>query len=269
MTSNKKSPAHWWGNHNLNVDQSKQWQIGPLTFIVRNLVGEWQIAYERDEAFDENDTNWEVKNTDRLTASLDDNSRYILSDSTEQLTITPLLADRPIISRPSTPFNLTAGEDVTLYVSSPLWIELAIGCTPKKPLKEISIQRPSDTWFGPSTREGELCYASTTHCLIKLNELPKRHHRAITPVLIRNRAETTLSLERLNLPVLLLPLFADSNSQLWTPKVTLTREKEGDIAEMTIDKYPPDEAKNATLLSGPRIKTTHNPLIRAFNAVFS
>jgi len=269
MTDDNHSPPSWWGNFKLDNEQSRLWQIGPLTLIVRCLSGEWQIAHEQTDNIVDSKAIWEIKNTDQLPGTLDNNSRYVFRETTGLLNISPLLADRPIVSRPHTPFYLSAGEEVTVYVSSPLWLQLAVGSSPAKELQNIAIQRLSDTWFGPSTREGELCYATTTHCRINLDDIPQRPHRAITPVFICNQADTTLAVERLNVPAPLLPLYASTTGQLWTPKITLIREKDGDMAELKIDNKPPAESKHAARLGEPRETADSSVLFRAFNAVFS
>lgn len=269
MTTEFDSLPHWWGSFTFSLEQNIQWRIGPLTLIVRYRDGEWHIGHHRTETFEDLDVTWEVQSTDQLPDTLDNNSRYIFSQTVKQMIVTPRLADRPIISRPRIPFNLTAGEEVTLYVSSLLWLELALGTSPSTKLEEVAIQRPSDTWFGPSTLEGELCYASATHCRINLAELPQRAHRAITPVRIRNQADTTLTIERLNLPAPLLSIYACADGQLWTPRVTLTRGKDGDMAELLVDNKAPEEAKSPELVSRPRTTANVGVLIRAFNAVFS
>lgn len=268
MQNQQQSPAHWWGDFRFEPGVSQQWHIGPLTLVIRCQNGDWQVGYDRLDDSDTDETGWNISNTDQLPASLKEFARYIFRDTSSQLSLSPLLADRPVISRPHTPFNLTAGEEATLYVSSPLWISMAVG-TSRKILGEIGIQRPSDTWFGPSTREGELCYASTTHCRLNLDELPLRAHRAITPLVIRNQADSTLLVERLNLPVPLLPLYIATDGRLWTPKITLTREKDGDMAALKIDSRPPIEAPGTTKLCNPRKTASGSVLIRAFNAVFS
>ena len=269
MTDETNTILSWWGNFKLDHDQCRQWQIGPLSLLIRHLNGEWQVAYERLDNSDDQTASVEINNTSQSPETLENNSRYIFRKTKGLLTITPLLADRPVIARPHISFNLTAGEETVLYVSTPLWLELAIGSSPMKVLESIAIQRPSDTWFGPSTLEGELCYATKTHCRLNLADISHRPHRAITPVLVRNQADTTLAIERLNLPAPLLPVFSAANGQLWTPKITLTRERDGDMAELQIDKKPPKEAKQASLLSNPRSNSDSTILIRAFNTVFS
>lgn len=269
MTTDTQANTSWWGSFNFENGQSKEWNIGPLKFIVQRLKNEWQISYERTNETDNNNLAWTIADTNLSSSSLDDNSRYVFQNTDGQLSVSPKLADRPIISRPLTPFNLTAGEEITLYVSSTLWLELTTGSAPRKVLRELAIQRLSDTWFGPSTLEGELCYAASTHCRLNLDELPHRPHRAITPVLIRNRADTTLSVERLNLPAPLLTLYSTTDAQLWTPQITLTREKDGDMAELKIDTHPPEDVPATEQLCKPRLSNDSNALYRAFNTVFS
>ena len=73
---------------------------------------------------------------------------------------------------------------MTIYVSSPVWIRLetATGTL----LDELPTIRQSDTWHGPNTREGELCYASRTFCRTNIDALPIRQNRALSPVIIYN-----------------------------------------------------------------------------------
>lgn len=249
--------------------QTRQWRIGPLTLDVRCLQSEWQIAYEQKRDFDENNISCEINDIDVFSETFSNTARYIFRKTSGLLIVTPLLADRPIISRPNTTFNLTPGEEVKLYVSTPLWLKLGTGVNDaEEELAEIAIQRPSDTWFGPSTLEGELCYASTTHCRLNLEEMPHRPHRAITPVVIRNQANTMLSVDRLNVPAPLLSLYASSNGHLWTPTITLVREKDGDMAGLKIDTSAPTEAHGGIQLSQPRQTSNTDIFIRAFNAVF-
>jgi len=269
MTVETNQQSTWWGLFKLEIEQNKEWHIGPLKLIIRRLINEWQIAHESNENFDSTDFSWEINDTDQQPESFKNNSRYILNDSSGQLIITPKLADRTIVTRPNIPFNLAAGEEITLYVSSPLWIELDAGSTIVKPLTSIAIQRLSDTWFGPSTLEGDFCYAATTHCRLNLEDLPEHSHRAITPVLIRNRSDSTLLLERLNLPIPFLPLYTSPTNQLWTPQITLTREKDGDMAELKIEEKPPTEIGAMEKVSDARNKENNNVLFRAFNTVFS
>ena len=136
-------------------------------------------------------------------------------------------------------------------------------------LQEIPIHRPSDTWFGSSTIEGELCYASKTQGRLSLEEVPFRPHRATVPVLIVNKDETILSLERLNLPVGYLSLFSSPQGQLWTQDVTITREKGMDSGTFNIGEDPSSYIQDAALVFGPRNQTKKGVLTRTLSLLFA
>jgi len=99
------------------------------------------------------------------TATLDGSgvvrNRYAFAETPEIVWVRPALADRAVVVYPEEPFHVTAGESITLFCSTPLWIRVEIGAS-RHALMETAIERPPDTWIGPSTREGELCYATQT-----------------------------------------------------------------------------------------------------------
>lgn len=268
MANNTDPDPIWWGQFKFNKGQSKQWFIGPLHLAVTYNGLEWLVAHEQNETYEYKYAS-ELTESNDTTGLFDKYSRFVFSNNTGYLKISPCLADRPVIARPLTPINLSAGESVTLYVSSPLWCELSVETDTMKSLEEIAIQRLSDTWFGPSTREGQLCYASSTHCRMKVQDLPHRPHRATTPVYIHNEADTPLKLERLNLPTPFLSLYLADNGHLWTPGVTLIREKDGDMAELHINSEIANTLHPSNQKFAPRISQDDSILFRAFNAVFN
>jgi hypothetical protein len=60
--------------------------------------------------------------------------------------------------------------------------------------------RPSDTWFGPTTMTGELCYAIRTSVRLNLENLPARPGRAISVVQVKNQSRTDLKVEKPRVP---------------------------------------------------------------------
>ena len=171
-----------------------------------------------------------------------------------------------MVTRPVVPFHLCAGEEATVYVSLPVWIRLEAG-PHKLMLKEIAIQRLSDTWFGPSTLEGELCYASATYCHQELHEVPIYAYRAITPVLIQNRTKETLVMERLSLPADYLAVYGTPDNNLWTSRVSVNWEH-GNTVAVKIEAQPPLEAGQAQLLCVPRHEPDKGGVIRAVASLF-
>lgn len=268
MKSTNITSDSWWRSYQLEIGSCRQIQVGPINIYVCCYSNEWLLAYVREDEQETEDRKWLMQAVEGIPDSISKVFRYVFRATTGVMTLSPKLADRSVISRPRTPFNLIAGEEVIVYVSSPVWILLSVG-EAKKRLEEIGVQRPSDTWFGPSTLEGELCYASSTHCRMEMDELSAKPYRAITPVHIRNQANSTLAIERLLVPSVHLSLYETSSGQLWTPRIHLTRHEDGEMAALKIDKKPPVEAKGAKLVSSPRQPGAEGMLVRAFNAVFN
>ena len=261
--------AGWWGKFKADPGPTLQWEIGSLNLAIQRLTYEWQIAYEQNEVIDPEPTEWTHMPTAPDIGELNykNTERYITRQPGKTLWLRPILADRPIITRPLTPLYIPTKEKTTVFVSSPLWVCIEVGDPPLR-LQEIPILRPSDTWFGPSTMEGELGYASRTHARLNLENIPRRAHRAITQIMIDNKGDTQLLVERLNLPVPYLSLFAASDGLLWTEVVTMIRTRDTGMATFQAGKRPPEKALEAKLVSKPHEKPGHNMVIRAFGVLF-
>lgn len=263
----------WWGEFRLDLGEVKRWHVGPTGLWIQRREHEWRL--------------WHQQQNDPLAADLDVAStsseedvpegatphRFTFGRGVATVSLTPALADRAVIAKPESPFFVPSGESVTLFVSTPAWIVLQFGSPPKR-LMEIPAFRASDTWFGSSTLEGELAYATRTSGRLSLAELPLRPHRAVTPVRIRNRAADALFLERLKVPVTYLSLFrdlrGDGAAHLWTEAVTLVRDESGDLAGLQIGRGAPDEAGDtrASKVAGPRQQAETNLVLRAFSKLF-
>ncbi|MBN1994131.1 MAG: hypothetical protein JW953_15645 [Anaerolineae bacterium] len=260
----------WWGQFNVDSGQTIQWEIGPLKLAIQRLPNEWQIAYEQDETLAEENNEWEQKTTatNLETLGYANLKRYPFQQTHNPLHLLPALADRPVVTRPWTPLHIIANEEAVMFVSSPLWVRLTVADPPKQ-LLEIPVRRPSDTWFGPSTMEGELCYASRTQGRLNFENIPLQTHRAVTQVTIRNQAKSALVVERLSLPVPYLSLFATAEGVLWTETVTMACTRDTGMAACDIGAIPPPQASQARLINEPRQKPGQNMIVRAFGALFS
>jgi hypothetical protein len=259
----------WWGSFQFEIGQTGEWEIGPLRLALQRLAREWHVAYEQKSSPDDDPNTWQCN----LSApalkeiGLANATRYLFDQTGGALRLIPMLADRPVVTRPLTPFAVPPNETVTIYVSSPLWVSIEVG-DPAKKLQEVLTRRPSDTWFGPSTIKGELGYASRTYGHINLENVPIRPHRAVTQVLIENKSDSQLLIERLSLPVPYLSLFATPEGQLWTQVVALTRTRDTGMAAFQISPQLPEAAIGAEEVSGPRQTPGANMVVRAFGRLF-
>ena len=88
----------------------------------------------------------------------------------------------------------------------------------------------------------------------------------MTPLLIRPRDRRPLLIERLNLPVGYLSLYANEQGALWTQTVTIKREQGSDVLD--VGTASPAEAGAARLVCRPRSEPDKGGVIRAFTSLF-
>lgn len=263
------TPDRWFGDFDVALNTTLHWHVGPLRFWVHRSELEWRLCVAAPG--DPYDTTVElVRRQETQPAELMDATvqRFLMGGDSTRLALGLMLPDRPIVSRPVSPVTIPPGESVRFYLSSPLWVSVSAG-TPSRRLVEFPSLRLSDTWFGPDTREGVLCYAVRTRCRLRLSDHTNVPNRAVTPLHIHNRASDVLRLEKVQLPVATLSVYQGSESGLlWTQSVTLAREEGGDMAALRLGSGPPPEADGADLVAGPREAPQRNPVFRAFSALF-
>jgi hypothetical protein len=260
-----RTTSKWWGEFEVPHGQARTWRLGPLVLRVSRLAHEWRVARQRtssaDEAFEVG-----TLGPDEPLAGTAEISRYATSGSAETLRMSPTLPDRSVIFRPQPPIRVLPHQNVTLYVASPLWLRLEEA--PHTFLDELPATFPTQTWWGPSTMEGEPCYASRTHGRFRLEDTEAYRHRVLTSVDVQNAADEALLIQRLNVPVRRLSVYAASNGRLWTESVHLQRSSRDAFAELHVGAEPPAAAARVQKLCGARDAGKEHALFRAFGSLF-
>ena len=263
--SEKPLDPRWWGSVTLPVGGVARWRAGPSTVVAQRLASDWRIWHETEpDAY--------AGDAERARRVEDDppdtapTARFSFAETPDTITVTPILADRPVIVRPESALSIPPGERVTFYASAPVWMAIELQVRrPKRGSKgpspivvaELPSFRPTDTWFGPSTREGELCYAVRTAARTEVADLPLRPHRAVTPVTIENQAATPMEITRIEAPMPFLALHFDRSGRLWTDGVLFTLEADDD----TSVKVTPGTPAGGERLAGPRDTRTFGQTI--------
>lgn len=247
----------WWHPISVEVGQGWQYAVGSLWVYLFRQPGQWSVASKQLD-----DTQDHYRVVSEPTRSFPDGlkfTRYVFDETPEEFCLSPRSLDRPVVVKTNQPVQVPPGENVTFYISSPILVNV---CLPKVkiPLQELATVRLSDTWFGPSTRVGEMCYAAKTHARNLRNEVPLRPHRAVTPVTIRNHSSAFLAIEKLSIPVPFLAIYGAEDGNLWTDPVVLTHTEGEVLAGLTIGKEKP----RGTRLAEPRSMPQKNGLVRAF-----
>lgn len=272
----------WWGPFTLDPQTGGEWHVGPLTLWIYRSSRDWRIVHRpstdpvtADPMAQRSDVTLPVAEEEMtVVLETDDDtmktSRFSTRDTDEEIVLQPALADRPVVARPEHPLYVLPDETVTLYLSTPLWVRIELAKS-ERLLQEVPSHRMSDTWFGSSTREGELCYATRTAGRVHRDRLPVRMHRALTPLRIRNTASDQLALERVQLPAPHLALYTTPEDVLWTQAVTMTRSEGMAGADVKIKPGPPSDVDEAELAQEPRLpdkKGLFTSTFSAFGALF-
>jgi hypothetical protein len=261
--------GQWWNRHQIAIGKTSYWQIGPLHLWVKRLPHQWFFAWTHTD-------NW-LDSTVKVLSQMEneeppphiEQARFTFKDAGTELSFAPRLADRAIVTWLETPIHVLPGEEVVMYVSTPLWIRAEMTGTPQT-LQDVTCFRLSDTWLGDVTSiGGELAYASRTRAVFQLEDITLRPHTAITAVRLRNLGETQLPLDRINLPMQRLSLFYSAKTGFWTDTMILERrDDEAEFANLRLDQQAPPEAAPTQFVAPPRVAADSHTVVRAFNSLF-
>ncbi len=267
MASSGTDTPGWFGDFSLQKGKTAYWQVGPSEFWLTRSAQEWRftslIGDDSMASARQYRPEGGVQEPDEGTIGP---IRLGFNRAPEQLCLMPMTADLPFVVKPDTPFLLPPGEEITLYISTILWLQVSVGDPPHEFL-QMPLFLPSDTWFGGSTREGELCYALQTSARLRLENLPVRPHRAISALVLRNRAATNLQISKLLLPLPHMSLFAGESGHLWTESVTLEHTTDRRETPVMLGNAPPLQAGNTRRITGPRERAPRGLLTRAFGGL--
>lgn len=255
--SEQPSPTlKWWGEYHFNLNQAYSWRFGSLYFRLVRREKEWRIEYHRPQHQHESQQDWKKLDVDESFPAPIRYERYMFSQTTDNFFLLPRLADRSVVIKPKHPIYIPAGQRSTLFISTPLWI-CGIVANQKKALFDFPVIRAKDTWFGPSTSEGQLCYATLVDGNTDLNLLFPRAFRAVTPIHFYNDSYQQMRLERINVPVHSLPLFhSEQTGRLWTSEIKVYQDSIDRPPRIRIESRTPAMAGEVSFVQPARLETS-------------
>ena len=242
--------------------QAIAWKLGPLWLQATRRAREWSLEWRHESVplipdLEVIGPGEPISDEEAATA------RFGFGESPAQVRLAPRLSDRPVVVRPEKPFSVLAGEEVSIYVSTPVWAVINVGEPPQELMEEPSF-RPSDTWFGPTTMDGELCYASRSEARLVLDNLDETLSRAVTPIRIQNRSDGLLEVARLNVPIPHLALYGHLGNRLWTQELTVVHRSGTSMDDVRINEQMPAELESAKRIVDARDHTPGSLLFRVF-----
>lgn len=231
---NRDLQSGWWGTLAADTDTRMQLKCADLSLDLTLRPNDWLVQYEWQTNVIQPLAALRYINAEEALASLEKQQRFVFASPPSQLVIQPILADRPIVCRPIVSVMILPKEEISLYVSLPLWMQLYISDR-DKPLLDIPTAHISDTWFGPNSREGEMSYVSRASEQLEVTPSDKHGMRATMEVKILNLSDEVVTLDKISVPTPNLDLYVDAIGRFWTRRITLTREG-NEVASLTIDE---------------------------------
>lgn len=246
----------WTQQVRVEPGQQMRWSVGPCTLHLRRMPREWRLRVDLDE-----ERMVEVGEIAVEDAVEGPGETGISADRDDvEVRLRPRVPDRPIVARPERPLVILPHRSVTVFVGVPMWarLELADGTE----LAEVPAVQMHDTWFG-TPLDGQLCFATKTMLVRDRASLPRRAHRAVCEVRLRNETDEALEIERLRLPAPALEVFEDPDGLLWTSAVEVERSGTGPDSHAKVEVRP---------LSLTRVSPAREPaesgLVQVFNALW-
>lgn len=253
----------WWSEVELPEGQTRHWRLGPLSMWMTRGALEWRLVHTYGA--DPVDTSL-IIGAPPPPQPPDDPARthrFGTGGRGTSLKLEPRLADRPVVVKPESPFTVMPSDSVDLYLTTPCWVSLSAD---GRELTKLPSLRPTDTWLGPPTESGGLCYATLTRARLSAEDLSAAPHRAVTRLTVNNQGGDPLRLERVRVPLPDLGLYASDTGRLWTEGLTMTRSA-SDQVEVRVDDAPSAGSATFTqLFAGSR--SGGNVLVRALGALF-
>ena len=244
-----------WNENEVDVGQTVEFELGTLHAAVTRSEQDWTLEYRYDQ-------DRYVRSSSMETVRI----RSVYRETAPRLSLRPASASRNIVAMPTDTINIPASERATLFMSSPIWVQFLLHET-ETLLADLPVHILSDTWFGPNTREGELCFSNESSARIYLDRLPTRPERVITPVTFVNAGADPVTIDRLNLPLPLLSIF-QTTSGFWTQEITIRREADLDEATVELSPSPPAQHPSAQLVAESRMSEDGGAITKALSMLF-
>ena len=190
--------------------------------------------------------------------------RYVLPENQHHAKFSEVLADRSIVTKLNAPLNLLPNSNVMLFVGTPIWLRLSFG---EKKIKDFPVIILSDTWFGTSTREGEVCYSSNTRARLDKSLFSVDSYKALTPIEVKNKSDENLVLDKINVPLPILSLYRNSANELLTSSIKIEVDNKLNDAALTITE--PNGNDHIKKIGPPRNESKSKVIKRTLDLLFS
>lgn len=258
----------WWGESAIQSGKRLQLLCGDLQLEILPKDNEWLVQYQLSKDLTVFKAKLSYGDASDEAIEFENKQRFVSNNLPDHVILQPALADRSITCKPKVTVTLFPRQQVSLFVGLPLWLQLHMEGIATAIL-DIPTVRISDSWFGPDTRKGVICYASTNNEQLDLKPTINHGTRASLEVRVNNNSDQILSLDKVSIPVPHLALYVDKDRKFCTRRMTLTREQD-ENASLAIDDVMSfgHADSDVTLVTQAREDIGRSKITKALSALF-
>lgn len=233
--------------------------LGSLNVWIKKRDEEYWIASNYEEDSPSDASAGEVKKEEL------DWSRWSHKSSDEDIKISPVFQDRPVVVGSEFPMKVAPGAKIQIFTRIPVWLQISLAKS-NYVLTEIPSVKLSRTWFG-SREEGELCYWLTTKARRNLSEVEDKPYVINCPIWITNKASADLNFEKFCFRVERLGVYL-AKGELWADETRIIYHGEELNSDITMTGKLPANFGKAEQLSEPRNPVSKSFATRTFKMLF-
>lgn len=242
MPPGRESP---WREYPIEPGRTESVDLGPLRIWWKVVDGDFWLARQHLDAGGEGSPP-----EPEGPAKHEDWVRLAAEEDFKTVRLSPCFPDRAVMVQPEMPLRVAPGGQMSVHVSCPLFVEVALPGKKDLTVAEIPSLILSNTWFG-SVTEGELCYWISSRARRRIEPREADPYLAICPIGIHNNSPDDLLVERICLRVMNLTLYLDGN-QLWSDVLKANYRGGPEISELRATGKAPSQAKGAKRIRSPR-----------------
>lgn len=248
-----------WQPASIEIGQTLHWHIGPLKLWIQKGEREWLLTTQQVPEDEQSMVAAEPQDAPEEVEW----RRWAGGDRQGVVQLVPVTPDRSVVVRPRHPLAFPPEAGGTFYARIPVWVRVTVGPDGAVTLCELPTLTLSNTWFGPDTTEGQLCYAMKTTAPGDRSEVTMVPHRVVCTLRLHNGADGPLDFQRLCVRCEHLSIYG-ADGAMWSSEVAVTYRGEGGQSKVRCVEEPFEKRDDVSLLSPPRTPASGSLLARSF-----
>lgn len=241
-----------WGPVELEVGESRHWQIGRRRLWLRREEERWLYATDMEGNGSVEAVVSEARKSPELPW------RSIMGLGSAKPLLIPAMPDKPILLKAADPVQILPGGELSLVVAVPIFVRLEA----TEPLFDMETNSASRTWFG-DPQSGESAYALEIADWMVGRTAQRGAAHVHVALRIKNDSQGVLSFQRLLLRGVHLSIFLD-NETLLSNDVLVTFRSVIQYSQISFSDGSSLDSGGAQRLQPPREQVSNSLIRRSF-----